>query len=69
MGVYLSLCRDEVQGLSSELSGLQIDISQPPKQLEISMKHQYAGEGKLKRHWKNELKRAKKCHFGQPLKG
>ena len=30
-----------LQGLSSQLSGLQIDISQSPEQLEISLKHQY----------------------------
>ena len=30
-----------VQGLSSQLSGLQTDISQPPEQLEIGLKHQY----------------------------
>ena len=30
----------ELQGLSSQLSGLQIDLSQPPEQLEIGLKHQ-----------------------------
>ena len=30
-----------VQGLSSQLSELQIDISQPPEQLEIGLKYQY----------------------------
>ena len=34
-------CSGEVQGLSSQLSGLQIDLSQPPEQLEIGLKHQY----------------------------
>ena len=33
--------RTLLQGLSSQLSGLQIDISQPPEQLEIGLKHQY----------------------------
>ena len=34
-----SFIRPILQGLSSQLSGLQIDISQPPEQLEINLKH------------------------------
>ena len=37
--IFLDL--SEIQGLSSQLSGLQIDTSQPSEQLEISLKHQY----------------------------
>ena len=36
-----SFIRPILQGLSSQLSGLQIDVSQPPEQLEIGFKHQY----------------------------
>ena len=34
-------CGHVVQGLSSQLPGLQIEISQPPDQLKISLKYQY----------------------------
>ena len=37
----VKMAAEIIQGLSSQLPGLQIDVSQPPEQLEISLKYQH----------------------------